>query len=82
LIRFYLHASSVELLSVHVSETLPRCNCLERRGLFSRDKVLADGESRVACEADVAVAEGEFRQELDHVVSIFGVLGTKQFDIT
>jgi hypothetical protein len=79
--QFNLHASSVELLSIHVTETLPRSDGLERRGLFSSNEVLADGESRVACEADVAVAEGEFCQEFDHVVSIFGVLGTKEFDI-
>jgi hypothetical protein len=75
------HSTSVELLPVHITESLPRCDRLERRRLQSRDKVLADGESRVACEADVAVTEGKLGEELDDVVSIFGVLGAEKLDV-
>lgn len=76
-----LHSTSVELLSVHVTESLPRRDRLERRRLQSRDKVLADGESRVACKADVAVTEGKLGEELDDVVSIFGVLVAEELDV-
>lgn len=76
------HSTSVELFSVHVTESLPRCDRLEGRGLQSSDKVLADGESRVACEADVTVAEGKLGEELDDVVSIFGVLVSEELDVT
>lgn len=76
-----VHSASVELLSVHVTKTFPRSDSLERGGLSSRDKVLTDRQGRVTGHSDIPIAVRQLGQQLDDIMSIFGILGAKQFDI-
>ena len=49
--------------------------------MLSGDKVLADGEGRVAGETDVSITEGQFGQEFHYIVPIFGVLVSEKLTV-
>ena len=49
--------------------------------MLSGDKVLADGEGRVAGETDISIAKGKLGQEFHHIVSIFGVLVSEKLTV-
>jgi len=45
--------------------------------LLSRDEVLTDREGRVSGKPNVTIAEGEFGEEFDNIVTILRVLSSE-----